>query len=88
MTYLVYNEGYKLVYEHKGKQTGNKYQFRKKFATSIDERDLEYFLSLMARDIPWCPNKPKTIQPFIEAEDYCTSQNINYEEFLADYIWK
>jgi hypothetical protein len=87
MKYLIYNAGYKLRYDHKGQGSGRMYSFRKKFATQVDDTDEEYFLSLTSRDIPWCPNTPKTERPFISLSEYCKSRGLDEASYLVDFTW-
>lgn len=87
MKYIVYINGYYLVYEHVSIITHKKYGFRKNFATQIDDLDYEYFLELTAQNVPWCPYAPKTLAPFKSLDKYCEDKGISCTTFLKDFIW-
>lgn len=88
MKKIVYNEGYKLVYEHVNPHTHNKYQFRKKFITRVDDEDYDYFLGLTSKNVPWCPKTPKDKQPFKSLDEYCQGSGLDKEEYIKEYIWQ
>jgi len=71
--FIVYNCGHAVHLTITAK-SGKKYRFMRRFVTEVDDEDANYFLKKTSRAISWCPNHPKSIQPFVELNEWCSGK--------------
>ena len=76
---IIYNCGYRLTCSLKGKSTNKKYIFKKKFVTTVDDKDGKEFLKMTSKDIAWCPANSRDIPPFMRLEDWCAGKEGRYD---------
>jgi len=76
---IIYNCGYRLTCSLKGKVTKKNYIFKKRFVTTVNDKDADFFLKMTAKDVSWCPKHSKEIPPFMKLDDWCAGKEGRYD---------
>jgi len=77
--YIIYNCGYRSQTGLRGRYTGKKYIFRKRFVTKVQNDDGKHLLQMTSKDIPWCSINSRNIPPFMKLEDWCAGKEGRFD---------
>jgi len=77
--YLIYNCGYHRTITLQGEKSKKWYIFKKRFVTEVENKDIEAFLQMTSKDIPWCPTNDKSLPPFMRLKNWCQGKEGRFD---------